>query len=354
MKKTNRRNFLTSSAIVAGGLITSGCKSGTAKPETKSPLLTNDGHIVGHGDFKYKVDKQWAVQDAGKYPVHHCHEMVMDKKGRLIMCTTDLKNNILVFDKSGKVLDAWGHNFPGAHGLTINDEGGTEYLYLTDTVKRQVYKLTMDGEVVLTIDYPKDSGVYENMEAFEPTETIITSTGDILVADGYGSDYIIRYDQKGNYLNHFAGKGDEDGQVQNAHGICIDERSETPSLIVTSRAKQEFKRFSMDGKYMETIPVPGCWVCRPVIKGDNLYAAVIVTKDWWSYDGAVVVLDKNNKVVSLPGAAAPDYSNGTMKGANSDGITFLNPHDVCIDNDENIYVPQWLSGKTYPVRLERV
>jgi hypothetical protein len=33
---------------------------------------------------------------------------------------------------------------------------------------------------------------------------------------------------------------------------------------------------------------------------------------------------------------------------------FLHPHDVCVDGDENIYVPQWASGKTYPVKLERV
>jgi len=352
MKRTNRRTFIATSALASGGLL-SGCKSSPSE-ELNAIADSNAGAIVGHGDFKYKVDKQWCVQDPSKYPVHHCHEMVMDKKGRLILCTTDTKNNILVFDKSGKVLDAWGHDFPGAHGLTINDEGGTEYLYLTDTERRQVYKLTMDGKVMLTIEYPKDAGIYATMEDFEPTETIITPGGDILVADGYGSDYVIRYDQQGNYLNHFAGKGDEDGQVKNAHGICIDNRHETPSLIVTSRSNNEFKRFTMDGQYMETIPVPGCFVCRPVIKGDFLYAAVIVTKNWWAYDGAVVVLDKNNKIVSLPGAAAPEYKDGKMNAAVSDGVTFLNPHDVCVDNDENIYVPQWYSGKTYPVRLERV
>ena len=37
-----------------------------------------------------------------------------------------------------------------------------------------------------------------------------------------------------------------------------------------------------------------------------------------------------------------------------DQNTFFNPHDVCIDNDENIYVPQWNSGKTYPLKLTRV
>ena len=94
--------------------------------------------------------------------------------------------------------------------------------------------------------------------------------------------------------------------------------------------------------------------CRPVIKGDNLYFAVIVTESWWGYDGMVAVLDKNNKVLSFPGGEAPEYINGELKAGKSDFKTLLNPHDVCLDNDENIYVPQWYSGKTYPVKLERV
>jgi hypothetical protein len=33
---------------------------------------------------------------------------------------------------------------------------------------------------------------------------------------------------------------------------------------------------------------------------------------------------------------------------------FQYPHDVCIDKDENIYVAQWNSGNTYPIKLVRV
>jgi len=32
----------------------------------------------------------------------------------------------------------------------------------------------------------------------------------------------------------------------------------------------------------------------------------------------------------------------------------MHPHDVCVDGDGSIYVPQWASKKTYPVKLERV
>jgi DNA-binding beta-propeller fold protein YncE len=41
---------------------------------------------------------------------------------------------------------------------------------------------------------------------FVPTETAINpANGDIYVADGYGSQYIIQYDSKGRYIRHFGG-----------------------------------------------------------------------------------------------------------------------------------------------------
>ena len=40
------------------------------------------GVIVGHGDFKYHVDKEWGIQNSLKIPVKDCHEMVQDKNGR--------------------------------------------------------------------------------------------------------------------------------------------------------------------------------------------------------------------------------------------------------------------------------
>mgnify|MGYP003669200710 CR=1 FL=1 len=41
--------------------------------------------ILGHGDFKYKVETQWGNLDPKAFPVNNCHEMVMDRKGRLFI-----------------------------------------------------------------------------------------------------------------------------------------------------------------------------------------------------------------------------------------------------------------------------
>jgi len=349
-KTTNHRKFLLKSTILGSTAL--------AIPSFSFNIIRSrkpTGTIIGHGDFKYHVDKEWGVQDSLKIPVNDCHEMVQDNKGRLILLTNHEKNNIIIYDRSGKVLKTWTLKLPGAHGLTIVDEGGEQFLFITDTDINKVYKTTLDGKVLIELDAPKEIESYADTSKFKPTEIAVAPNGDFYVADGYGENFITQYNPKGEYIRHFGGYGESEDQFDCCHGVTLDERDKNnPNLLITSRSKQEFKRFSLDGKWLETIKLPGCWICRPVIKGENLYFAVIVTENWGRYDGLIAVLDKNNKVLSFPGGKEPVYEKGILNEAAYDGNTFLNPHDVCVDNDENLYIPQWYSGKTYPIKLERV
>lgn len=311
--------------------------------------------IIGHGDFKFKVDKEWGNQDPLKYPVDHCHEMVMDSKNRIIMTTTHPKNNILIYDRSGKILNSWSIGYNGAHGLTISDEGGEEFLYITDPDNNKFCKSTLNGKIIFEKTFPLEISNYKNSNQFKPTETVIAENGDIYVCDGYGLDFVIQYDSKGNYIRHFGGHGSTDSMFDCCHGITIDTRnSDNQTLLITSRTSNQIKRFTMDGEWIETINLPGCYVCRPVIKDEYLLFAVIITKDWGKYDGMIAILDKNNKIISLPGGNKPLYTEDALVPPMYDNKTFFNPHDVCVDDDWNIYVPQWNSNKTYPVKLTRV
>jgi peptidylamidoglycolate lyase len=65
------------------------------------------------------------------------------------MLTNETQNNILVYNKDGQlIVNSWGTTYPGAHGLTLSDENGEEFLYLTDTVRHQVIKTTLKGDGV--------------------------------------------------------------------------------------------------------------------------------------------------------------------------------------------------------------
>lgn len=343
----NRRQFIKNTGLVfAAGLIAPAAL--TAQQA--------DGMILGFNNKKYKLDTKWGALDPTRYPVKDCHEMVQDSKGRILLLTNETKNNVIIYDRSGKLITTWGNEYPGGHGLTLFNENGQEVLFICDNNRHQVIKTTIDGKVLMTLDYPKETGQYTKAEEYVPTETTITPNGDIYVADGYGKDFIIQYNSKGEYIRHFGGKGDKPENLKNAHGITIDNRDpKKPVLMVSSRQENAFKRYNFDGTYIDTIALPGAWVCRPVIKGDYLYAAVLTSSSKaFKESGFVTILNKQNKVVSNLGGNEPVYKDGQLQEMAQTDKVFVYPHDVCIDSDENMYVAQWNSGKVYPYKLTPV
>lgn len=322
----------------------------------KGLFARNKKKVYGYNNMRFTLDTTWSKANVSEYPVNDCHEMVQDKKGRIILLTNETKNNLLVYDTKGKLLEAWGHAFPGGHGLTLHNENGIEYLYITDTVKHQIYKTTMDGKILLTISAPMEAnGIYKKPEEFVPTETIIDENGDIFIADGYGAQYILQYDATGKLKNYFGGRGEGDAHLDNAHGITFDKRNGGIDLLITDRTRNCFKRFTKDGQLLELIKLPGACVCRPVIHGDYLYAAVLRSPDLNAEGtGFVTILDKNNRVVSNIGGSEPVYNQEILQPMRQTEKIFIHPHDVCVDRDENLYVAQWASGKVYPYKLNRV
>jgi hypothetical protein len=122
--------------------------------------------------------------------------------------------------------------------------------------------------------------------------------------------------------------------------------------------KNCFKRFTLEGKYIESIYTPGAYLSRAVIKGEMLYSGVCFSALKNNYltlnSGFVTILNKDNIVVSNPGGTAPIYVNGRLQPIVQDQAIFKHCHDVCVDNDDNLYVPQWNAGKVYPYKLIRV
>jgi hypothetical protein len=352
----NRRNFTKQGLLATAGA--------TLMPRAlhiiskKAPFK----EIIGHGDFQYGVDRDWGNLDPMSTPVKNCHEMVQDRFGRLIMITDETKNNIIIYDKSGKYLASWGSSFPDGHGLTLSDEGDAEYLWICDNGfggNPQVVKTTLEGREVMRLPAPKDIGVYPETDNFYPTETAVASNGDVYVADGYGSQWILQFSKEGHFIRKFGGRGDGDSQFSTAHGVCVDSRGNGPdTLLITSRGHNAFKRFTMEGDYLETIFLPGAFVCRAVIDDDMLYSGACWSRlkylNQTPNSGFVTILDANAMVVSNPGGTAPEYRDGVLQLMLQKEKVFHHCHDVCIDEDKNIYVCQWNAEQSYPIRLQRI
>ena len=282
--------------------------------------------------------------------------MVVDKSGRIFLLTNETRNNILIYNNSGKLEGSWGNEYPGAHGLSIAEENGHEFLFITDTIRHEVIKTTLEGKEIMVLTYPKEMDDYRSGEQFNPTETAIAPNGDIYVTDGYGLQFVIHYNFRGEYIRHWGGPGDSDDKFDCVHGIAIDTRNAAdPALIITSRNHNAFKRFTLDGRYLETISLPGSFVCRPVIRGKFLYAAVFRSGTSTNYgSGFITILDENNKVISSPGGSEPEYIDGILQTQYQDNNTFIHPHDVCVVEDGNIIVCQWRSDRSYPIKLNKI
>lgn len=365
-----RRDFIKKSSLVLGTTL--------SQPAYSFNILHNlmpKDKILGHGDYKYKLHTNWGKISSVDHPILNCHEMVMDRRGRLIMIGDHPQNNILIFDKSGKLLDHWGTAYPGGHGLTLSKEGEEDFLFLTDSgwfldkhgtwVRHngRVSKTTLDGRVVFDIGHPQTIGVYKVGDHFCPTEVAIGPTGDIYVADGYGQDYVLQYNAKGEFIRKWGGHDntDKNYNLHNAHGIAIDYRDgENPYVVCTSRSENCFKYFTLDGKFIKKQHLPNMYVCRPVFDDNNLYTGVCWSKpqnknfNWKEHTGFITIME-GDKVVSSPGGTAPIYENGQLQNTfQLPDKPILHGHDVCVDEDKNLYVCQWNANHSAPLKLERI
>ena len=352
----SRRHFIKTTTL---GVAASVIGAPFVRSESKTSL---DGITIGHGEFRYRVDQKWSKADPTKTPVNDCHEMVQTSDGRLFMITNHKKNNILIYDKSGALLDAWTLGFGSGHGLTLSKEAdGKEYLFATDT-SGKVVKTTLDGKVLLELPHPASCGAYKKSDLYSPTETAVGPNGDIYVADGYGSQWILRFDKDGKFISKFGGKSSQPtslGKFLQAHGVALDTRGPEPLLVCTARIRNEFHWFTLEGKYVRTVYLPGAYMSRPVIAGKHLYSGVcfgMFEQDFrmWQNRGFVMILDAEGKVVSNPGGKQPTYKDDKLQLMLQDQPVFKNCHDVCVDDQGDLYVCQWSSGHVYPYKLHRV
>ncbi len=315
-----------------------------------------DPEVFGQGDFRFRLAKDWSFKrDSSPVAVADCHEFVRLKSGTQILCTTETANNLIEFSPDGNVVRTFGTTYPGIHGLSLAEENGEEFLWLTDTQRRLVVKLDMSGKEVMELGWPKESGNYESEKRFCPTETAVNPTnGDLYVADGYGRDYLLHYTAKGELKGAYKHEG-----FHCIHGVAYDDRdAENPKLLVTSRAANKLFSLSLEGENLGHVDFPGAWICRPVIHGEHVLFAVINSGrlKWGSdFRGFVMVLDKDNKPVSLIGGQAPtpDAEGDIALYRNVEPKPFLNCHDVSFDSEGNLYVAHWASKKTHPFKLVR-
>ncbi|MBC7365197.1 MAG: 6-bladed beta-propeller [Undibacterium sp.] len=339
-----RRHFLQTAAAVAACAFAPGRAATAASP------------ILGQGNFRYRVVPGWGVLGADT-PVNDCHGLARDRAGHIILLTNHTANNVIVYDRAGRLVHKWGATFPGAHGLSLVTEGDREVLFITDLSTHRVTKSTLDGTILDEWRWPEATGKYAKEDQYKPSWTLHLPNGDFYVLDGYGRDYIVHYGAAGKFRRIFGGA--EGGIVHwGPHAGMIDARAKTdPSLLIAMSDQQYLLRLSLDGKKLAQTDLPGGNPRQIRHHGAHYFVAHL--GDNWPKDrasrGFLSVLDADLRVVSNIAGTAPIYDDaGKLQPMRHQEDVFIHPHDLLVDTDESIYVAQFASGKTYPIKLERI
>jgi hypothetical protein len=160
-------------------------------------------------------------------------------------------NPIFQFDTSGKVLKTFGAGmFVSPHKLSVDKDGN---LWLADNGGNQVFKLSPDGKILLTLGKKGVAG--SGLDEFDaPTDVAVAPNGDIFVGDGHsgggtatGNARIMKFDKNGKFLATWGKKGMGPGEFDVVHTLAFDSRGR---LFVGDRQNNRIQIFDQNGKFI--------------------------------------------------------------------------------------------------------
>jgi hypothetical protein len=130
-----------------------------------------------------------------------------------------------------------------------------------------------------------------------------------------------------------------------------------PSLLIAMSDQQHLLRLALDGQKIAQYDLPGGNPRQIRLHDGHFFVAHL--GDNWPQDrasrGFISVLDANLRVVANLAGSAPVYDDGgKLQPMRHTQEVFRHPHDVLVDPDGSLYVAQFASGQTYPIKLERV
>jgi hypothetical protein len=278
------------------------------------------------------------------------------------------RSEVVIFDNQGRVLRTWPVQLTEGHGITLVEEGGAEYLWITDPGSKmrralsgayeadvaaeqgRVAKFDMDGSEAARLARPPhpayESGIYA------PTSVAVDEvrhggSGDIWVADGYGESLVHRYRRDGIYVSSLSGE-EGAGRFNCPHAVFIDRRRSGPELLVADRGNGRVQAYGLDGSFLRVVgesflnsPSAFASYGEKLVIAELYARLAILGPD----DQLVCYLGENGAVCERPGwPNGVDGHEHPVRTANLRHGHFNSPHGLTVDADGNLYVAEWLIG----------
>lgn len=154
---------------------------------------------------------------------------------------------IMVFDRHGKFLRAWGQGmFKTTHFLRVDRSGN---VWVTDRGDMQAFEFDAQGKLLMTIGKKGVTGDNNSKETFNGmADLAVAKNGDIFIADGEGPNTrVVKFSSQGSFIQSWGGKGSDPGQFNVPHSIAIDPKGR---VYVGDRSNNRIQIFDQSGKFL--------------------------------------------------------------------------------------------------------
>ena len=283
----------------------------------------------GSGEYTYELDEGWGKLPDG-YEFHQVAGIAVDKDDQVYLFNRS-SHQIMVLDREGNFVKAWGETFSNPHGIHIGGDGN---VYLADRDAHVVLKYSPDERLLLTLgtrDQPSDTGASERFLVEKPggpfnlpTGVAVNDDGDIFVSDGYGNCQVHKYDATGALMHSWGTPGKVNPtDFHLPHGIGLDNDGR---LLVCDRENHRIQIFDQEGEYV------AMWT------GFRQPTDVVVGPDNEAY---IPELQHRLSIVDPEGNVLARWG-GESSGAPGQ---FVAPHGIAVDSHGDIYVGEVLEGR---------
>ena len=293
---------------------------------------------------RYTLVENWEQLPAG-FTHADCVGVDVDAQDNVYLFTRD-QPRVIVYDRTGRFLRSWGEDFftERTHGITIGPDGN---VYCVDEGVHCIYKLTPDGEVLLTIGNkgtPGQTGYDGTLESItggppfnRPTNVAVAPNGELFASDGYGNCKVHRFSPEGELIQSWGDPGTGPGQFYLVHGVDV---APDGRVLVADRENDRVQVFTPDGTFLEQ------WtdVQRPTNVDVAPDGRIYVSELWWRVGqksmvhgeiakdlfGRISILDQSGKVLDRFGGEPNPEAPGNL----------VAPHDLCVDSRGDVYVAE--------------
>jgi len=299
--------------------------------------------------------------------------------------------HLVTFDRDGHLSRSIKTDLTEGHGITLVREGDDEALWVSDpgfvfevgvdvgdeewapvfgrgvrveSRAPRVVKMNLNGGILAELSVPpRDPASAPGMMGdYCPCGTAVDEerfggTGDIWVADGYGSSWVHCFDKHANLRLTLTGE-EGGGRFLCPHAVFIDRRGgKTPELYIADRENKRIQVYDLRGRHLRTFgdgflnSPSGFAVSGDLLIVAELYSRLAVMDVEDNFVGYIGADEGARKGLGWP--ERPGWPNALTGDARavrthfSVPNVFTSPHSLAVDADGYLYVSEWLIGGRY-------